>query len=217
MLVVVASAAIGQTIFMRKTRSLLERSSKSTPLHSLPANLIKVPLTRQSLDFTCGPAALASLMFYYDRSMDFLENALAKELKSNDVDGTLVKEMVLFSESQGFKVTTHYNWTLDALKASIDKGVPVMVLLQAWADLEAPGHDYKTDWEDGHFSIAVGYDQDNIYFMDPSTFGHYTFISLKEFLERWHDVDGAEKVFNFGMTITKGDPWYEGDLILKME
>ena len=172
---------------------------------------------RQGLDYTCGPAALASLMYYYDQSMDFLENELAKELQSNEVDGTLVKEMVRFAESQGFTVATHYHWTLDAVKASIDHGVPVLVLLQAWADLDAPGHDYRTDWDDGHFSIVVGYDQQNIYFMDPSSLGHYTYIPIPEFIDRWHDVDGSEKVFNFGMTITKGRPWYNRDAIFKME
>jgi hypothetical protein len=32
-----------------------------------------------------------------------------------------------------------------------------------------------------------------------------------------HDVDGNQKVYNFGMTITKGQPWYNDRLIMKME
>ncbi len=217
LLFVAASGAIGQTLLLKAGRSLTQRVSESDPMQSQPKNLIRVPLTRQGMNYTCGPSALASILYYYDQSKVYLEADLAKELRSNDVDGTLVRDIVRFSEAEGFEVKAHYNWTLEGLKSSIDQGVPVLVLLQAWADLEVPGHDYPSDWEDGHFSVAIGYDEKNIYFMDPSTFGHYTFIPTYEFLDRWHDVDGNQKVYNFGMTITKGQPWYKHELIMKME
>lgn len=216
-LLIVATAAIGQTGLLKKSRSLVMRFSESDPVQSAPKNLIRVPLTRQGFNYTCGPSALASIMYYYDQTKVYLEADLAKQLNANEVDGTLVKEIAKFAESEGFVVKTYHNWNLEALKASVDQGVPVLVLLQAWADLEDPSHDYKTDWEDGHFSVVVGYDENNIYFMDPSTFGNYTFIPTQEFLDRWHDVDGSEKLYNFGMTITKDTPWYNHELIMKME
>ena len=166
LLLVAATGAIGQTLLLRVGRSLSNRVSDSDPVQSSPKNLIRVPLTRQGLNYTCGPSALASILYYYDQSKVYLETDLAKELNSNDVDGTLVKDVVRFSEAEGFQVTTHYDWTLDGLKSSIDQGIPVLVLLQAWADLETPGHDYRSDWDDGHFSVAIGYDEKNIYFMD---------------------------------------------------
>jgi len=38
--------------------------------------------------------------------------------------------------------------------------------------------------------------------MDPSTLGHYTFIPIPEFLDRWHDVDDGTRLNHFGMMIT---------------
>ena len=216
-LVVAASAAGGQSIFYNSSKALRTRASENESAGLAPRNMIRVPLTRQGLSYTCGPAALSSILYYYDKSKDFFEDELAKELKSNEEDGTLIKEMVRVAEAEGFTATTFYNWNLGSLKASIDRGVPVIVLLQAWAATDQTSHDYGSDWVDGHFAIVIGYDKANLYFMDPSTFGNYTFVPINEFLERWHDFDGADKVFNFGMTIVKDTPWYNRDKIFKME
>ena len=68
-----------------------------------------------------------------------------------------------------------------------------------------------TDWEDGHYVVAIGYDNKNIYLMDPSTLGNYTFIPIPEFLDRWHDQDPytSEFLIHFGMVIDKGQPQYD--------
>lgn len=215
-LIALATAAVGQTVLHHVKRSPRMRDALTEASQEAPANLIRVPLMRQGLNYTCGPAVLASMLYYYDQSKDFLEDELAKMLRANEQDGTLVADMVRVSEAEGFTVTTYYNWNLEALKASIDNGTPVIVLLQAWAE-KVPGHDYKTDWENGHFAIVVGYDKKNLYFMDPSTFGNYTFIPIKQFLDRWHDMDGQERVQNFGMTVTKEKSWYSPEKIFKME
>ncbi len=47
-----------------------------------------------------------------------------------------------------------------------------------------------------HYAVAIGYDEKHIYFMDPSTLGHYTFIPIAEFLDRWHDMDGQVKLIS---------------------
>src|SRR5205823_4615259 len=51
---------------------------------------------------------------------------------------------------------------------------------------------WATDWDDGHWVVAVGYDKNNLYFMDPSTAGRYTYIPKAQFLERWHDIMGKD-------------------------
>lgn len=47
-----------------------------------PSNLIKVPMLRQSTDFTCGVSALQSVFAYFGD--DYREDQLAKELKAVD-------------------------------------------------------------------------------------------------------------------------------------
>jgi predicted double-glycine peptidase len=99
---------------------------------------------------------------------------------------------------------------LDDLRDFIDKGEPVIVLIQAWA--ESPV-DYSRDWEDGHYVVAIGYDRDNVYFMDPSTLGNYTYLPNREFFDRWHDEDAGVQLNHFGMIITmeERERFYEPD------
>ena len=179
---------------------------------NLPQNFIFVPLTRQATDYTCGVGVLQSILMHYGD--EFREDELAKELKSDPNDGTLYSNIAKFSKSKGYKVQIFKNMTLDDLKKQINNKKPVIVLLQAWKETNA---DYATDWDDGHYSIAIGYDEKRIYFMDPSTLGYYTYIPTEQFLDRWHDVDAVEKLHHFGMIIEKASPKYNHNDVLKMD
>jgi predicted double-glycine peptidase len=100
--------------------------------------------------------------------------------------------------------------TLEDLKKFIDQGKPIIVIIQAWPDNYPV--DWSNDWKDGHFVVAVGYDDYYVYFMDPSTLGNYTYIPQDEFLERWHDGDPPlinrnprnRKVFNQAAIVIDG-------------
>jgi predicted double-glycine peptidase len=189
--------------------------SKPAKLHLSDApRLIRVPLTRQSTDYTCGAAALQSILGYYGD--EFREDTLAKEMATDPDKGTDYKNIARFAKVRSYKVEILHEMTLDSLKVLLDKGQPVILAIQAWPEKPV---DYSTDWEDGHYVVAVGHDKDRIYFMDPSTLGNYTYIPTKQFLERWHDVDsfGNEKLIRTGIVITKGKPAYDPDAILPME
>lgn len=166
--------------------------------NSLPPGAIRVPLTRQATSYTCGVCALQSVLGYWGDAQR--EDTLAKACKSNYQQGTAYQRLANYSESRGFKVAIHKNMTLDELKGLLDKKLPVICLIQAWPERKV---DFTTDWEDGHYVVAIGYDTERIYFMDPSTLGNYTFIPTEEFTRRWHDTDGKEKLFNFGMVLSK--------------
>jgi predicted double-glycine peptidase len=200
------SVSVSQSIFA-KGASVNDSEPK------LPANLIKIPMTRQATDYTCGVAALQSVLMYFGD--EFMESELAKALKSNTKIGTAYEEMVRFSESKGYNVQVFKNMKIEDLKTWIDAGKPVIVLLQAWAERKI---DYATAWDDGHYAVAVGYDDNNIYFMDPSTLGNYTFVPTKEFLVRWHDTDSKVKLHHFGMVVQKkAKRSYYSEAIKKME
>ncbi|MBK7282920.1 C39 family peptidase [Candidatus Aalborgicola defluviihabitans] len=90
----------------------------------------------------------------------------------------------------------------DELKGRIDSRIPVLLAIQAWA---TPPVDWST-FENGHYVVAVGYDNDHFYFMDPSTLGHYTYIPIPEFLERLYDHDDYQKqICLFGIVMIKHD------------
>jgi predicted double-glycine peptidase len=177
-----------------------------------PANLIKVPRLRQATDYTCGVCALQAILAYYGE--DVREDLLAKALRANNRDGTRYKEIADYANRRGYSVEIKKEAAISDLEAFINGGRPTICLIQAWADAK-PGKenekiDYTDVWKDGHYVVAIGFDQDNIYFMDPSTVGNYTFIKRAEFLDRWHDTDGREKLSHFAMAISKNKPYDEG-------
>lgn len=177
------------------------------------ANLIQVPLTHQAADYTCGVAALQSILYYYGK--EFREDQLAEKLQADPLRGTRYPKIEEFARSLGFRVDMQTHMTLEDLKRRIDERKPVIVLIQAWPDSPV---DWSQDWKDGHYTIALGYDTDNVYFMDPSTLGHYTFIPIPEFLKRWHDADDGTYLHHFGMMITMepAAQIYNPDLVKRM-
>ncbi len=145
-------------------------------------HLTHLPLIRQSTPYTCGVAALQSVLRYYGQ--EWREDDLARELKSSPDQGTNYHEIVRFARDKGLAVEVRENMTINDLKGAVADGRPIMVAIQAWG---AHPEGYATGWEDGHYSVVVGFDDRNFYFMDPSTLGNYTFIPASEFLARWHD------------------------------
>ncbi len=200
----------------QRKKAILAKTNNNEKLavKDLPPNFIFVPLSRQASDYTCGVGVTQSMMMYYGD--EYMEGELAKELKADPNEGTAYSNISKFVKENGYSVNITKNMTLDELKKSIDNKKPVIVLLQAWSEKPT---DYSKDWEDGHYSIAIGYDQKRIYFMDPSTLGNYTFIPTQQFLDRWHDTDTNEKLYNFGMVIEKKSPKkiYNRNDILKMD
>lgn len=197
----------------KKTIQVAKNTPKETVfIKDLPKNFLFVPLTRQGTDYTCGVGALQSVMMYYGD--EYREDELASALKSDPNEGTPYNNIASFSKSNGYKVTILKDMTLDDLKKKIDAKKPVIVLLQAWSEKPT---DYIGDWEDGHYSVAIGYDDKKIYFMDPSTLGYYTYVPVQQFLNRWHDTDLTEKLNHFGMIVEKAKPTYNNNKVLMME
>ncbi|MFI5167041.1 MAG: C39 family peptidase [Thermoanaerobaculales bacterium] len=192
-----------------------EPGASSLSSGSLPPRLILVPLCRQATDYTCGVAATQSVLCYY-LDCDWRQDKLSRLLKATPADGTNYTAIVRFVQSHGYTAEVHTNMTLQDLQGLLDEGTPVVCLVQAWA-----GHrvDYATDWDDGHYVVAVGYDADRVFFMDPSTLGNYTFIPVADFLARWHDAASvrAPRLVHFGMVITKPCPHYDRDTVRPME
>ncbi len=175
-------------------------------------DLIRVPMTRQSTDYTCGVAAVQSVFGYYGDEVR--EDVLAKQLQAEPKNGTKYENIVSIAKSKGYTVAVHKDMRFEALAKLLDQRKPVICLIQAWSEKPV---NYETDWEDGHYVVAIGYDKKNVYFMDPSTLGNYTFIPIAEFLKRWHDTDTEVKLYNFGMVIEKAKPSFKSDAITKLE
>jgi predicted double-glycine peptidase len=176
-----------------------QAAGEKSPLVSEVPNLILVPFTRQGADYTCGVAAVQSIMGYY--GLDRRQDILIELLRADAEKGTNYLNILNYAKSQGLEANARTNLTLDDLRGYIDARVPVLIALQAWMN---PPVDWNT-YNEGHYVVAIGYDQKNFYFMDPSTLGHYTYIPTAEFLERWHDHDDYQRrdLIHFGIIMTK--------------
>jgi uncharacterized protein len=81
-------------------------------------------------------------------------------------------------------------YTVQEIAAALAKKFPVILDIQAWPESSSGRIRWDTDWEDGHYVIALGLDNTNLYVEDPSLLGCRGFIPLKEFESRWHDYKG---------------------------
>lgn len=62
---------------------------------------------------------------------------------------------------------------------------------------------YATVWDAGHYVIMVGYDDDRLFFVDPSNASPagYVYLPRTELDERWHDLTGHDEAPVRRMTI----------------
>lgn len=180
--------------------------------HAQSNAFIKAPLCRQAKSFTCGVGAMQSVLCYY--GLEVRQDILAKKLHATP-HGTQFTRMIQYAQSQGFSADWKTNMSLAELQQRMDDGKPTILAIQAWAD--NPPVNYSNAWKDGHYVVAIGYDITNMYFMDPSTLGNFTYIPTPEFLNRWHDSNRRKPLPHFGLTISKGAPAYDPDRILRMD
>jgi predicted double-glycine peptidase len=182
------------------------------PLGSVQ-HFIYTPLVKQNTEYTCGVAALRSVLHYYGVA-DGHEAELAETLGSDPEGGTSYHAMADYAKSVGLTATTETNMTIDRLASLIDRKQPVILAIQAWAD--DPAVDYKESFENGHYVVATGYDDANVYFMDPYTRASYTFIPRGELEGRWHDADIDGDLEHFGLIIGGKDAAFDFQQVLAM-
>jgi predicted double-glycine peptidase len=179
----------------------------------LPPDALRVPVVKQTTDFSCGAAATLSVLRYWRReryaSVD--ETALHAALETTEARGTEPEPIVRYlREAAGLEaVYRHGDVTVEQLVRAVDARQPPIVDLQAWDESARP---YREVWDAGHYVVLIGHDAEHFFFMDPSvlTPGAYAFLPRGELEERWHDLSGDDNARLQRMAIfVKGDaePW----------
>lgn len=201
------------------TYGISNASATALPEADESYKLLKLPLYRQSHNFTCGVACVASVLRYAGYDFDTREDRLLWALAATPENGTCYVNITEYLDAvriEGFPdmpvfatetvcedySSNEYDLTLTdrlllQLRAALDEDSPVICVIQAWKD----DGDYQTKTEDdGHYVVLVGYKKDTesdayiYYFMDPSTSGSYTYLTEEEFVLRWHDnLEGESK------------------------
>lgn len=179
------------------------------------SKLIRLPLYRQSHNFTCGVSCVSSVLRYAGYDFDTREDRLFLELGSTPENGTNYMKIVEYLESVHLDsspdkpvfstkvISLDYDnqdsgandGLLREIRTALDDNHPIICAIQAWKD----DADYSSrSEEDGHYVVLIGYSKGNdgylYYFMDPSTSGSYTYLTEDEFILRWHDsLEGKSK------------------------
>ncbi|MBI5448623.1 MAG: peptidase C39 family protein [Gammaproteobacteria bacterium] len=109
--------------------------------------LLEVKAYQQTTNYSCGPAAIMSLLHYYHKLSDRDMNAktelrIAKEMGSSTTLGSSSKQMATWLSQHGFEVKYGTQGTLHLLQNSLKQGIPILV-----------------DWIDwgGHWVVVTGY------------------------------------------------------------
>lgn len=162
-------------------------------------NAIKVflPLIRQRNNYTCGVAALQSVLMYFNINID-QQKELMKQLDADKTVGTEPENIVKFAKKQKLIVKEYHKMSLENVKMHLDKKHPIICLIQAWGEEESYLKGYS-----GHYVVAVGYDKENFYFVDPAMEGIMGYLPYEEFERRWYFSDKTEVLHQYGIVIWK--------------
>jgi len=174
-----------------------------TDTRPIPASAIKLDLpdTVQAKDYTCGAAALLAICRYYGAGPRS-ERRVVEDMRFGKA-GSDPKHVLRAVAKYGLAHEEFRPMTTQQLRACLDRGRPVMLMMQAWA--EPPPPSYADRWDDGHWVVAIGYDPMGIYFEDPSLAGARGYLTDAELDERWHDIEGKDEhhVEHYGVAIWK--------------
>lgn len=176
-----------------------------------PKVMLNLPLCRQATNYTCGVACVQSVLRYANYDFDMRQDSLCEILQATPEIGTPSQNISYYlnnirydTDPEGtsyFNTHIEQNMTIADVESQLRAGNPVMLAIQAWNWNQETGEyeinlDYTNDWESGHYVIACGYDNNNIFFMDPSTAANYTYIPKSQLCARWHDIEEDGTIFN---------------------
>lgn len=157
---------------------------------------VNVPPETQEDDFDCGPTALEAILKHYGENISHDE--IVKETDADPENGTPPQNLANVAKEHGLEAIAMHNMSIQNLKDQLDMHHPVILAIQAWGNNMS---DYA-QLESGHYVVAIGYDDKNIYFQDPSLRGSRGHIPIDELERRWIDIDGdGNRYDHFGLVI----------------
>jgi len=157
---------------------------------------IDMPTDRQFSYWDCGDSAVITALAMIGEEPN--PDELAKDLGSTPEWGTEPENIKAVLEKYGYTVDLKSMSTYE-VKEYLDKGIPVILDIQAWHFDTVKDYDYSNEWEDGHYVTAYGYNNEVVKLKDPSSLRNRE-ITWDDLEKRWHDVDRkGNKLFNIGI------------------
>lgn len=173
------------------------------------AKYLYFPDILQNTDFSCGNSCVQAVLAYYD--FEYTESKLIKILKTSKKWGTKSEHMINFFKRKNFKIK-YGSLSIEDLKKFINKNIPVIILIQAWA--KSKKVDYTRTNQYGHYVVVSGYNKRGFIIEDPAIFGRGK-ISYAQLKKRWH-ADDEGKVYNWGLAVW-GQKRYDYSQLYKID
>lgn len=180
--------------------SMLSATALGAPAR-LPRNALPVPLVAQATDYSCGAAAFLAVLYYW-QAYKGTESSLYAMLGTTPDNGTEPDQITEVARLFGLEATMKEGLGLGELRAALQRGDTAILDLQAWRDGKST-LPWKDTWEEGHYAVVVGMDEEYAYVMDPIATAGYAYVPLLELLDRWHDYDdrGGQKRPYYGLGV----------------
>ena len=163
----------------------------STSMGTTNLALFSMPDTRQSTEYSCGAAAMQAVLGY--RGRDIGEEDIREMLNTNEVSGTYPDDIIRVAKALGLQAEYKENMSMADLENYVAEGIPVIVDCQAWRSVSQYNESWADTWNNGHWLVVIGIDENNVTLEDPYILGDRGFMSREEFLARWHNVRGLDE------------------------
>ena len=163
----------------------------STSMGTTNMALFSMPDTRQSTEYSCGAAAMQAVLGYWGR--DIGEEDVREMLNTNEVSGTYPDDIIRVAKALGLQAEYKENMSMADLENYVAEGIPVVVDCQAWRSVSQYNESWADTWNNGHWLVVIGIDENNVTLEDPYILGDRGIMSREEFLARWHNVRGLDE------------------------
>jgi hypothetical protein len=141
------------------------------------------PNGRQETSFTCGPAAMQTVLDsfgIYRRQSD-----LAHELGTTAAEGTRPDALVRCAWGEGLHAKQSRNTRFETVIAAVRHGARVILNFQAWPER---GQRVGQGAQDGHYAVVQRATDEDLVLADPSS-ARPVLLSREDLEDRWYDVD----------------------------
>jgi predicted double-glycine peptidase len=171
----------------------------------IPTGAVRIPVpdTLQQTDWTCGAASVRAICGYFGCGAS-TERQYRLDMGIPRA-GADPEHLMWGLVRYGLDFRAYCPMSVEQLQASVRRGRPVLLMLQAWGVDKRTNQyrkSYQGIWQDGHWVVAIGSDRKGVYFEDPSINGYRGFLDYAALEERWHDWGPRyEQVYNFGISV----------------
>ncbi len=164
---------------------------------------LAIPSVQQKTSYTCGPAALLSVLRYLRVADRASEKSLAKEMATTSQYGTCHKEMLAAARRRWPLAEWRIGLNHDDLVSNIDAGNVLILDMQAWIECGPTYDTVQPVLTDGHYVVATAADSNRAVFMDPSSRAR-RWLPRRELRYRWIESDYSGGVYYGGALVFAG-------------